>query len=156
MSGGVKVRPNGLPKGVPEDQTLRQIGKALHECGDFAKEQGVTLVVECHGSETSHLPRMAKIMEYCQHPAVGLCWNSNPGDVKNGSIREYFELCKPWIRHCHVRALTVKDYPWDELYALLKEMKYDGYTMLETTTPKGNDPVEFLKAQRAIFERMNK
>src|SRR5262245_61838456 len=30
---GVKVRPNGLPKGVAVEKTLEQIGKALAECG---------------------------------------------------------------------------------------------------------------------------
>lgn len=149
---GVKVRPNGLRKDIPEDQTLKQIGLALRECGDFAKEKGVKIVVEVHGPQTQEPARMAKVMEYCQHPTVGLCWNSNPGDVKNGSIKENFKLCQPWIRHCHVRALTEKDYPWAELYALLKEAKYDGYTMLETSTKE--DPVEFLKKQRALFETL--
>lgn len=152
---GVKVRPNGLPKGVPEDKTLKQIGTALRECGDFAKEKGIAIVVECHGSGTSELPRMAKIMEYCGHPSVGLCWNSNATDVKNGSIKENFKLCQPWIRQCHVGDLTSKKgYPMAELYGLLKEMKFDGYTLLETSLKKGEDPVAFLKAQRAAFEAL--
>lgn len=33
---GVKVRPNGLPKDVPEEKTLEQIGRALAECGAHA------------------------------------------------------------------------------------------------------------------------
>src|SRR5207248_8648988 len=33
---GVKVRPNGLPKGVPMERTLEQIGKALIPCGQAA------------------------------------------------------------------------------------------------------------------------
>src|SRR3954471_8712060 len=32
---GVKVRPNGLPKGVPTEKTLQQIGRSLKELGDF-------------------------------------------------------------------------------------------------------------------------
>jgi sugar phosphate isomerase/epimerase len=35
-SPGVKVRPNGIPKGADLDATLRQIGRALHEIGDDA------------------------------------------------------------------------------------------------------------------------
>jgi len=42
-SPGVKVRPNGLPKDVPEEKTLEQIGKSLAECGAFAQEHGVIL-----------------------------------------------------------------------------------------------------------------
>jgi len=148
---GVKVRPNGLPKGVPVDQTLKQIGEAVAECGAFAQEKKIALVVEMHGAGTSDPPNMAKIMEACGHPAVGLCWNSNGGDVKNGSIRDHFELCKTWIRHCHVRDLTKDDYPWKELMGLLKGIGYAGFTMLETNTK--DDPVAFLKAQRAAWER---
>src|SRR6185369_10348140 len=36
---GVKVRPNGLPKEVPKEKTLEQIGKSLRELGEFAKER---------------------------------------------------------------------------------------------------------------------
>ena len=37
-SPGVKVRPNGVPKGADLDATLRQIGRALHEIGDDADD----------------------------------------------------------------------------------------------------------------------
>src|SRR3954464_8381049 len=37
---GVKVRPNGLPKGVPTEKTLEQIGKSLIPCGKAAEDAG--------------------------------------------------------------------------------------------------------------------
>ncbi len=46
---GVKVRPNGLPKDVPIEKTLAQIGKALIECGKAAADAGVEIWVEVHG-----------------------------------------------------------------------------------------------------------
>ena len=49
---GVKVRPNGLPKDVPEEKTLEQIGRALAECGAFAGDHGVEIWVEVHGDQT--------------------------------------------------------------------------------------------------------
>jgi sugar phosphate isomerase/epimerase len=148
---GVKVRPNGLPKEVPEDKTLRQIGESVRECGEVAKDKGIVIVVECHGGGTADPARMAKIMEYCKHPSVGLCWNSNGGDVKNGSIREGFDLCKAWIRHAHVTNLG-GNYPWAELFTLLKGINYTGYTLLETDT-KG-DAIEFLRGRRAAWEKL--
>ena len=33
---GVKVRPNGIPREVPEEKTLEQIGKSLQACGQKA------------------------------------------------------------------------------------------------------------------------
>ena len=47
---GVKVRPNGFPKDVPEDKTLDQIGHALARCGDIARDHGVEIWLEVHGT----------------------------------------------------------------------------------------------------------
>lgn len=149
---GVKVRPNGLPKDVPVDKTLRQIGESIAKCGEFAKEKGIVVVMEIHGGGTSDVSKSVQIMEACNHPSVGLCWNSNPGDVKGETIRDNFELARKWIRHCHVRDLTKNDYPWKELMTSLKGINYSGYTMLELTT-KG-DPLQILKVQKDAWEKL--
>ncbi len=149
---GVKVRPNGLRKDVPEDTSLRQIAGALKECGPFALQKGVKIVVECHGAGTSRLDRMAKIMEYCDHPAVGLCWNSNDGETDaNGSLKPNFDLCKKWLWHAHIKDCG-GGYPFKEFFDLLKSIGYNGYTMFETSC-KG-DPVEFLRERRAAWEKL--
>ncbi len=102
---GVKVRPNGLPAGVPVEKTLEQIGKALIPCGQAAADAGVEIWVEVHGRGTAHPPYIKTIMEHCGHKSVGLTWNSNPEDVKAGSVAEYFKLLQPWIRSCHINDL---------------------------------------------------
>src|SRR5687767_4109311 len=43
---GVKVRPNGVPKGADEQKTFEQIGKALQECGKAAADMGLEIWVE--------------------------------------------------------------------------------------------------------------
>src|SRR3954462_4618249 len=63
----VKVRPNGLPKQVPVEKTLEQIGKALVECGKYAGDYGVEICVEVHGAGTQEPPNMKAIMEHCGH-----------------------------------------------------------------------------------------
>src|SRR5438093_5484943 len=85
---GVKVRPNGVPRNVPLEKTLEQIGKSLIHCGKAAADAGVEIFVEVHGNTTQNPPNMKTIMENCGHPAVGICWNSNGTDVKNGSVAE--------------------------------------------------------------------
>lgn len=148
---GVKVRPNGLRKDVPEDVTLRQIGAALKECGPLAQEKGIKIVVECHGAP-SRPDRMAKIMGYCGHPAVGICWNSNGDELdKDGSLKTSFDLLKAWFWHAHIKDCG-GNYPWKELFDLLKSIGYNGYTMLETSC-KG-DPTEFLRERRAVWEKL--
>lgn len=82
---GIKVRPNRLheEKGIPAEVTLRQIGEALHELGEYAYGFGVKVRLEVHGRGTSLLPRIRRIMEIADHPAVVVCWNCNRTDIDN-------------------------------------------------------------------------
>jgi len=171
---GVKVRPNGFPKSVPKEKTLEQIGKALNECGKDAQSLGVELWVEVHGPETQEPPHIRRIMDVCHHPAVGVCWNSNDTDVVNGSVKEYFELLKPWIRNVHINELWrtlspwntaagletrlpapglpdwQKPYPWRELFSLLRAAGYNGYTLAEI--PESPEPIRLMQYYRALWE----
>jgi hypothetical protein len=72
-------------------------------------------------------------MEHCKHRSVGLTWNSNPEDVKDGSVKEYFELLRPWIKSCHVNDLDSR-YPYRELFGLLRKIGYDRTTLCEYGT----------------------
>src|SRR3954454_1587681 len=65
---GVKIRPNGLPKNVPVEKTLEQIGKSLTECGKAAADSGVEIFVEVHGPGTQEPPNIRKIMDHAAHP----------------------------------------------------------------------------------------
>ena len=102
---GVKVRPNGFPKDVPEDKTLDQIGHALARCGDIARDHGVEIWLEVHGTGTMLPHNTHHILSVANHPAVGACWNSNDTDVVDGSVKPSFDLLKPWIRSCHINEL---------------------------------------------------
>jgi sugar phosphate isomerase/epimerase len=149
----VKVRPNGLPKDVPEEKTLEQIGRALAECGAFARDHGVEIWCEVHGEATRVPQRMRRIMDECSHPAVGVTWNSNDTDVTNGSVAESFELLRPFIRCCHITDIGVAPppapagtspgpsappamprpapYPYRELFGRLSGAGFTGFTLCE-------------------------
>lgn len=148
-SPGVKVRPNGIPRGANLDSTLRQIGRALHEVGEDAAGFGVQIRVEVHGAITSELKHFAKIIQYADHPNVFTCWNSNPSDVVGGSVKETFALVAPTIREVHLRDLFDASYPWRELFALLAAQKYDGFTLAEI--PDSTDPERVLRYFRALW-----
>lgn len=146
---GVKVRPNGIPKGADLDATLRQIGRALHEVGEDATGFGVEIRLEVHGGTTQLLPNIAKIMQYADHPNVYVCWNSNPTDVVDGSIRETFAMVADKIREVHLRDLFDEAYPWRDLFALLTKQGYTGYTLAEI--PDSPDPERVLRYFRALW-----
>ena len=146
---GVKVRPNGLPKEVPEEKTLEQIGKALAECGAAAQDAGVKIQLEVHGAGTSRLPNIRKIMDYAgNHPGVRVCWNSNPTDLLDGGFDAYFALVKDQIGQVHMRD-RFDDYPSRRLIQALAAMRFDGYCFAEI--PESADPVRVLKYFRAVF-----
>ncbi len=146
---GVKVRPNGLPDNVPEQTTLKQIGLSLRECGEFAKNLGVQIRLEVHGRQTSHLPHVRTIMEIADHDNVSVCWNSNPGEVVDGSVKSNFDLVKDWIRLVHINELHRQEYPWRELFSLLKDSNYDVYCLAEI--PGSTDPERLMNYYRALW-----
>lgn len=158
---GVKVRPNDLPKGVPIEKTLGQIGKALVPCGKAAADAGVEIWVEVHGRGTAHPPHMKTIMEQCGHPKVGLTWNSNAGDKKDGSVKEYFHLLWPWIRSCHINELYKDEagaYPYRELFRLFREQGYDRATLCEVGRSVADEAagVEILRYYKALWTELNR
>jgi len=155
---GVKVRPNGLPKEVPVEKTLEQIGKSLAICGQAAADAGLEIWCEVHGSGTALPPRMRRIMDVANHPAVGVTWNSNDSDVKNGSVKESFELLRPKICCCHINELTGK-YPYRELFALLTATGYERFTLIECqhlNTDDVADITRFLRFYKALWEELSK
>ncbi|MDE2998172.1 MAG: sugar phosphate isomerase/epimerase [Gemmatimonadota bacterium] len=151
---GVKVRPNGLQtdKGVPEEQTLEQIGRALGECGEAAAGLGVRIRVEVHGRDTCEPRRMRAIIDHADHENVHVCWNSNPQDVVNGSVRTGFDLLKHKIGLVHINELHKAEYPWRELFGLLKAEGYDGYTLAEI--PDSPEPERLLRYYKALWEAL--
>jgi len=148
---GVKVRPNGFPRDVPHEQTLEQIGQALAKCGDIARDHGVEIWLEVHGEGTELPANAHRILSVANHPQVGACWNSNPTDVENGSVRQNFELLKPWVRSCHINDLDNAAYPWHELFALFRSANFARYTFAEVGEPSC-EPLRFMSYYHAVWD----
>jgi sugar phosphate isomerase/epimerase len=149
---GVKVRPNGFsdPKlGIPKEETLKQIGRALSECGEFAQPNNVGIWLEVHGRETCELSNIKTILDFTNHPSVGVCWNSNGTDIKNGSIKENFDLVRNSIRNVHINELCNPSYPWRELFQLLQKSGYEGYCLAEVAS--SSDPDRLMRYYKALW-----
>jgi sugar phosphate isomerase/epimerase len=150
---GIKVRPNGFPKEVPREVTIQNIAASLRELGDYAAKRKIGVWLEVHGSGTNNPSVIAAIMRATRHEGVGVCWNSNMEEVVNGSIREPFELLKPWLRHAHINELS-NEYPWRELFTLMRQANYSGYTLAEI---QGNpDPERLLRWYKALWTELNR
>jgi sugar phosphate isomerase/epimerase len=148
-ASGVKVRPNGLPKEVPVEKTLEQIGRSLRELGEFGEGYGIAIRLEVHGQGTSLLPNIRKIMEVANHRQVGVCWNSNPTDLEGQGFEQNFNLVKDKIFSVHMRDLYLEDYPFRRLMTRLNEIEFGGFCLAEI--PPSADPVRLMKYYRALW-----
>jgi sugar phosphate isomerase/epimerase len=146
---GVKVRPNGLPKEVPVEKTLEQIGRSLNEIGKFGQDHGVQIRLEVHGPATSHVPHIKKILDVADHPNVGACWNSNQTDLDGEGFDHNFNLLKDKIFTVHMRDLYLEEYPFRKLISGLKKNGFTGFCLMEVEG--SSDPVRMMKYMRALW-----
>ena len=154
-ASGVKVRPNGFTKGIAREKTIAQIGAALQECGKFADGYGQEIRLEVHGRGTNSPAVIRKIMEAADHPRVRVCWNSNPGETINGSLKPHFELLKTYLGHVvHIHDLYDKAYPYRELFRLLRENRFTGYCLSES--PATADPLRVMRYYKALWEELSR
>lgn len=150
---GVKVRPNGFAKELGPEKTIQVIADSLKEVGDYGARMGVEIWMEVHGRETQVPTVSAAIMRATRHASVGVCWNSNETDVINGSVKQNFDLLRPWIKNVHINELA-GPYPYRELFTLLRASKYDRYTLCECQESK--EPARFLRWYKALWTELNR
>lgn len=146
---GVKVRPNGLPKEVPVEKTLEQIGRSLGELGKFGAELGQQIRLEVHGTGTSLLPNIRKILDASQNANVGITWNSNQTDLDGAGFDANFDSVKDRIFCVHMRDLYLDEYPFRRLLTRLNEIGFKGYCLAEI--PESTDPVRVMRYFRSLW-----
>jgi sugar phosphate isomerase/epimerase len=151
---GVKVKPNSLPKDVPVEKTLTQIGEALNTVAAYAADFQQKIRLEVHGQGTSELPHIKSIMDVATHPNVGVCWNSNATDLSGDGLTHNFGLIRTRLADtAHVRELTAGDYPYAELMKLFSAAKFTGWILLECHSNPA-DRMAAIKAQVEEFGRI--
>jgi sugar phosphate isomerase/epimerase len=153
---GVKVRPNGLPSGVPVEKTLQQIGESLNEVARDAADFGVQIRLEVHGAGTSELPHIKTIMDVAEHPNNVVCWNCNPQDLQGEGFADNYALVEDRMGTVHIHDLRNDNYPWEELFARLRVCEasgFTGWTLLEDgSVPE--DIVAAMHENHAIWQRL--
>ncbi len=149
---GVKVRPNGLPKDVPLEKTLEQIGRSLRTVADFAADYDIKIRLEVHGRGSAELPLIKRMIDVANHKHAVVCWNCNPTDLNGKGLKSNFDLVQDKIEIVHIHDLLNSKYPWAEFFELLKASRFQGWTLLEEgKVPK--DIVGAMKRNRIAWEK---
>ena len=86
-------------------------------------------------------------------------WNSNPSDLVQGSVAQYFKLLQPWIKSCHINELYKNAsgvYPYRELFRLFRETGYDRVTLCEVgrSVPDADTGAEVLRYYKALWTEL--
>jgi len=138
-----------LPKEVPVERTLEQIGRSLAELGKFGADLGQQIRVEVHGPGTSLLPNIRKILDAADQRNVGITWNSNQTDLEGQGFDHNFDLVKDRIFCVHMRDLYLDEYPFRRLLTRLNEIGYQGYCLAEI--PDSPDAVRVMRYFRSLW-----
>jgi sugar phosphate isomerase/epimerase len=149
---GIKVRPNGLPAGVPIAKTIEQIGTSLDEIAAFGEGYGIEIRLEIHGRGTSEIPNIRKIMDVSKNPGSKLCWNCNAEDLAGAGLAANFASVQDRLGTIHIHDL-ISSYPWRELFGLLKKANFQGWTLLEEGS-QTSDPIRVMQYYRLLWETM--
>ncbi len=150
--GGVKVKPDSFHQGVERSRTIEQIGRSLRELAPIAGDLGQEIRLEVHGGCAD--PRtIREIVQVANHPAVRVCWNSNPQDLRGLGFRRNYDLLRPHFGGTmHVRELGLPDYPFQELVELVSEDGYDGFVLLEAHSDPPADRKVAFTSQRSTYD----
>ena len=112
----------------------------LSQAGDYAKVHGVTLVVEyLNRFECYFLNCAADAALFCRelgHSHVKTMYDTFHANIEEKSITQAVKACADQLVHVHISE-NDRSTPgdggvnWDESFKALKDVKYDGWLMIE-------------------------
>jgi len=105
----IRVFGNNFPKEQERNVTIDLIVKGLLELGNYAKEYGVTVLMETHG-DLVESAEIEKIMQLATHPNVGLVWDVvNMWSVTKEPPSQVYARLKKYIHHTQLKDLKFVD-----------------------------------------------
>ena len=123
------------------EECFRRVGDALCFVSDFAKEQGIKVLLEIHGDYTSPETVKPLLDIVGGNEAFGIIWDiANTKDVAGEGWRSLYELIRPYMLHVHVKDITAEGgvaFPGEGIVPLVPIIRaivadgYDGYFSFE-------------------------
>lgn len=134
----IRVFGNNLTE--DKDACFERVGTALAEVADFAKEHGITVLLEIHGDYNS-IENVAPVLSIVgDREGFGIIWDVAHSDKVYGeNWEDFYELIRPYIKHVHFKdhnetGLTGIGEGKIPLIPIAKRLVadgYDGYVSLE-------------------------
>lgn len=131
----------------PEDQEYTWSAEVLRSAGEYAAQAGIVLTVEalnrfeCYLCNT--MDQLSDLVKRADHPNVRAMFDTHHANIEEKKISAAIKTIAPVLAHVHISENdrgTPGDghIPWDETFATLSAVKYDGWLTIEAFTR--NDP----------------
>jgi sugar phosphate isomerase/epimerase len=132
------------PDALTLDAAARNVSDVLNQCGGYAVEKGVTILMETHQGFRSGR-NMLKILERIHEPrSIGVIWDIHHTLSEGEKPEDTFSLIGPYIRHVHIKdAVHIKnsedkvclvgkgELPIRHIVDLLEKTGYDRFLSFE-------------------------
>lgn len=97
----------------------------------------------------SLLPNIKTIITVANHPAAGVCWNSNATALAGDGFEYNLDQVKNSILTVHMRDRYLEDYPFRKLLTGLNGISSTGFCFAEISG--SSDPVRIMKYYRSLW-----
>ena len=147
--GRIRVFGNDIPSGSDPVSTVAQVGESLSEIADYALPKNVDILLEMHG-QFNFWGYALSAVKLANRPNVGINYNCDNRDIVGGSILETFSRVKNYVRHIHAHEFG-SQYPYQQLFAILAGMDYQGYISAELDGESASEPQYVMGLYGACF-----
>lgn len=124
---------NDLPGFMSRKAFILRIAAVMQELADYAKEYGVTVLLNMHGS-FNYRHDVAEAVEQCGRKNCGLVYNCDDSDLINGSPEITLSRIGPYISHVHLHSM-LGSFPYQQLFARLRQQGYNGWYSIVVDDP---------------------
>lgn len=134
----------------------------LRQAGDYAKSSGVMVIVEYLNRFEQYFTNTAeqtvRLLKDVAHPSVHSMIDSFHANIEEADMRAAVRTLGEHCRHVHIsennRGIpgSSKNIPWDDLFAGLKDIGYDGWLTIEAFGTFLPDLAAAARIWRKIFD----
>jgi D-psicose/D-tagatose/L-ribulose 3-epimerase len=128
---------------APDEDEYKRSAEVLAGAGEYAAEADIMLApeainrFECYLCNTMN--QLLKLVEQVDHPNVRSLFDTHHANIEEKKLGEAIRTIAPVLGHVHIsendRGTPGSGHvPWDETFAALSEIEYDGWLTIESFT----------------------
>lgn len=143
-----------ITRELPEEEEWKYAVEGLRECGEYALQKGVTLVIEpWNRFETCLINRLEQAIRLAGEvnlPSVKIMGDLFHMNIEEANIPQAIRDARGWLVHMHV-ADNQRDLPgkghldWPAIIGALKDIQFEGSFVLEYIPPHADPYFAFRK-----------